>query len=411
MPDKRTTDGNIRQRRNGVWEARYTAGYDLNGKQIQKSVYASDERAVKRKLRMALAEVEMGQVAYGTGTLGEWLDSWMKDYKFRALEPITYTQYTRIIETIIKPAIGQKKLASIKTPDIQKFINSLQRDGIRQDSGTGGYSTAYIQKIRNMLHDAFDQAATNGMIIRNPVNGVEMPKQTKPQIRVLSHDEQERFIKALDGFELRPMFMLALCTGMRRGELLGLTWDCVDFRNKTITVRQSATRYKDPVTGQAVHTIKEPKTWTSYRKIPMVDNIVPILRNHMQSQRVHMMDPNWNPNDLVFCSSKGTIIEANTVNRYLNQIIKRAELEKFSMHALRHTFATRMMEAGVPAKVVQEMLGHKDVALTLNTYTHVTLDTAHREIAKINNLIDVQEPQNPGDRQPDRGIFPHGFGR
>ena len=131
----------------------------------------------------------------------------------------------------------------------------------------------------------------------------------------------------------------------------------------------------------------------------------------MQSQRVHMMDPKWNPNDLVFCSSKGTIIEANTVNRYRNQIIKRAELEKFSMHALRHTFATRMMEAGVPAKVVQEMLGHKDVALTLNTYTHVTLDTAHREIAKINNLIDVQEPQNPGDRQPDRDIFPHGFGR
>ncbi len=353
----------------------------------------------------------MGQTASGTGTLGEWLDAWMKDYKFRALEPITYTQYTRIIDTIIKPAIGHKKLSSIKTPDIQKFINSLQRDGIRQDNGAGGYSTAYIQKIRNMLHDAFDQAATNGMIVRNPVNGVEMPKQTKPQIRVLSHDEQERFIKALDGFELRPMFMLALCTGMRRGELLGLTWDCVDFRNKTITVRQSATRYKDPVTGQAVHTLKEPKTWTSYRKIPMVDNIIPILRNHMEGQRIHMTNPKWNPNDLVFCSSKGTIIEANTVNRYLNQIIKRAELEKFSMHALRHTFATRMMEAGVPAKVVQEMLGHKDVALTLNTYTHVNLDTAHREIAKINNLIEVQEPQNSGKRQPDRGNFPRNFVR
>lgn len=411
MPEKRTTDGNIRQRRNGVWEARYTAGYDLNGKQIQKSVYASDERAVKRKLRMALAEVEMGQVAYGTGTLGEWLDSWMKDYKFRALEPITYTQYTRIIDTIIKPAIGQKKLASIKTPDIQKFINSLQRDGIRQDSGAGGYSTAYIQKIRNMLHDAFDQAATNGMIIRNPVNGVEMPKQTKPQIRVLSHDEQERFIAALDGFELRPMFMLALCTGMRRGELLGLTWDCVDFRNKTITVRQSATRYKDPVTGQAVHTLKEPKTWTSYRKIPMVDNIIPILRNHMEGQRIHMTNPKWNPNDLVFCSSKGTIIEANTVNRYLNQIIKRAELEKFSMHALRHTFATRMMEAGVPAKVVQEMLGHKDVALTLNTYTHVTLDTAHREIAKINDLIDTRGGIDSTNNSRNRDNFPRRFGR
>ena len=411
MPEKRVTEGNIRQRANGVWEARYTAGYDLNGKQVQKSVYASDERTVKRKLRVALAEVDLVQTSYGTGTFGEWLDAWMKDYKFRALEPITYTQYTRIIDTIIKPAIGHKKLSSIKTPDIQKFINSLQRDGIRQDNGAGGYSTAYIQKIRNMLHDAFDQAATNGMIVRNPVNGVEMPKQTKPQIRVLSHDEQERFIKALDGFELRPMFMLALCTGMRRGELLGLTWDCVDFRNRTITVRQSATRYKDPVTGQAVHTLKEPKTWTSYRKIPMVDNIIPILRNHMEGQRIHMTNPKWNPNDLVFCSSKGTIIEANTVNRYLNQIIKRAELEKFSMHALRHTFATRMMEAGVPAKVVQEMLGHKDVALTLNTYTHVNLDTAHREIAKINNLIEVQESQNSSNRQPDRGNFPRNFVR
>lgn len=205
--------------------------------------------------------------------------------------------------------------------------------------------------------------------------------------------------------------MLALCTGMRRGELLGLTWDCVDFRNKTITVRQSATRYKDPVTGQAVHTIKEPKTWTSYRKIPMVDNIIPILRNHMQSQRVHMIDPNWNPNDLVFCSSKGTIIEANTVNRYLNQIIKRAELEKFSMHALRHTFATRMMEAGVPAKVVQEMLGHKDVALTLDTYTHVTLDIAHREIAKINNLIDAKGSEDSSRKSTVRGVLPGGFSR
>ena len=96
------------------------------------------------------------------------------------------------------------------TPDIQKFINSLQRDGIRQDNGTGGYLTAYIHKIWNMLHDAFDQAATNGMIIRNPVNSVEMPKQTKPQIRFLSHDEQERFIKALDGFKLWPMFTLHL---------------------------------------------------------------------------------------------------------------------------------------------------------------------------------------------------------
>lgn len=411
MPEKRTTDGFIRQRPNGLWEARYTAGYDLNGKQIQKSLYAPDERTVKRKLRMALAEVEMGEASYGTGTLSEWLDIWMKDYKFRSLEPITYNQYTRIIDTIIKPALGGKKLASIKTPDIQKFINSLQRDGIRQDSGEGGYSTAYIQKIRNMLHDAFDQAAVNGMIVRNPVNGVEMPKQTKPQIRVLSHDEQERFIAALDGFELRPMFVLALCTGMRRGELLGLTWDCVDFRNKTITVRQSATRYKDPVTGQAVHTLKEPKTWTSYRKIPMVDNIIPILKNHMASQRINMMDPNWNPNDLVFCSSKGTIIEANTVNRYLSQIIKRAELEKFSMHALRHTFATRMMEAGVPAKVVQEMLGHKDVALTLNTYTHVTLDTAHRKIAKINDLIDATGGQNSPNNPPDRGNFPQRFGR
>ena len=360
---------------------------------------------------MALAEVEAGQVSYGTGTLGEWLDTWRKDYKFHALEPVTYTQYTRIIDTIIKPAIGNKKLSSIKTPDIQKFINSLQRDGIRKDSGSGGYSTAYIQKIRNMLHDAFDQAATNGMIVRNPVNGVEMPKQKKPEIRVLSHEEQERFIKALDGFELKPMFMLALCTGMRRGELLGLTWDCVDFRTKTITVKQSATRYKDPVTGQAVHTVKEPKTWTSYRRIPMVDNIIPILRNHMQSQRVNMIDPKWNLNDLVFCSSKGTIIEATTVNRYLNQIIKRAGLEKFSMHTLRHTFATRMMEAGVSAKVVQEMLGHKDVALTLNTYTHVNMDTAHREIAKINDLIDTRDGQDCVKKTPELDGFPHLFGR
>lgn len=184
-----------------------------------------------------------------------------------------------------------------------------------------------------------------------------------------------------------PLFILALTTGMRRGELLGLTWECVDFKRNEILVMRSTTRYKDPVTGKPVHKLTSPKTFTSRRRISIMKSMIPILKQHMNDQRLLAVSPDWNPDNLVFCSSKGTLLEANTVNRNLARVIKNAELEDFSMHTLRHMFATRMLEKGVPAKVVQELLGHTDVTLTLNTYSHVLPSMAHDEMAKLEELF------------------------
>ena len=180
---------------------------------------------------------------------------------------------------------------------------------------------------------------------------------------------------------------------MRRGEILALTWDCVDFGTKNITVKSSVSRIKDPDTKTTELIFSEPKTKAGRRTVPMVDSLIPILQEHRARQDGEKIDAGsaWNKRDLVFCSNVGTIIEPRRVCTTMDKIADAAGMEHFSFHALRHSFATRMLEANVSPKVVQDILGHTDVTLTLNTYSHVMGTTAHEQIAKINDLFAKKE--------------------
>jgi integrase len=244
--------------------------------------------------------------------------------------------------------------------------------------------------VKNILSGAFEQAVRNQIILVNPVKATVSPKLEQKDIRILTECEQKAFLDACKGHRLEAMYTLALATGMRRGEILALSWENIDLDKKCITVKCSVSRIKDPETGKTELLFSEPKTKAGRRSVPIMDSLIPVLEVHKARQDGEKKQAGsaWNTHNLAFCSNVGTIIEPRRVATTMDKIAASAGLEHITFHALRHSFATRMLEANVPAKVVQDILGHTDVTLTLNTYSHVVGTTAHEQIAKINDLFD-----------------------
>ena len=246
-----------------------------------------------------------------------------------------------------------------------------------------------------------EQAIRNQLIPYNPAKATIPPKLEQKDIRILTPSEQQQFMQAIKGHRLEALYLLALATGMRRGELMALTWDCVDFRNKSILVKSSISRVKDPDTGITGLIFSEPKTKSGRRQVPILSNMIPVLQAHKvrQDEEKAQAGSAWNKKDLVFCSNVGTPVEPRRVCTTMNKLTDAVGLPRLTFHALRHTFATRMLEANAPAKVVQDVLGHADVTLTLNTYSHVIGTTAHEQMSRIDGLFQSAETK-PVETQP-----------
>ena len=227
MPKKSTKgargNGSIRQRSDGRWEARFTVGRDPGtGKQIQRSVYGATQKEVAQKLRQATAELDEGTYHEPCRmTLGEWLDVWIAEY-MNGIKELTTVAYKSQIDNHIRPGIGKIRLASLTAVDIQHFYNSLSE-------GKKPLSAKTIKNIHGVLHHALSQAVILGYIRYNPSDHVSLPKVIKPEIKPLTDDSLEQFVQAIKGHPLERLFLIDLFTGMREGELLGLSWDCVDF--------------------------------------------------------------------------------------------------------------------------------------------------------------------------------------
>ena len=397
-------DGSVRRRPNGSWEGRYSYTDDDTGKRIDKSVYAPTQTEAKRKLKELIKSIENPPdeneyVKPNKLTFGEWLDTWMNEYKKNGVRPATYTSYHQNIETHIRPALGGIELQKIRPDHIQTLLNDMAR-GKGKPAPLAPWT---VLKVKNIISGALEQAIRNQIIPYNPAKATVPPKLEQKEIRVLTESEQMQFMDALKGHRLEALFKLALATGMRRGEIMALTWECVDFKTMSIAVKGSISRVKDHDTGITSLRFAEPKTKSGRRKVPLLENMVPVLHAHKKRQDVEKAEAGsaWNKQNLVFCSTVGTIIEPRRVCTTMNKITDAAELPRFTFHALRHTFATRMLEAGVPAKVVQEILGHADVTLTLNRYSHVLDSTTHEQMAKINGLF---QDGNAVKKQPVRKL-------
>jgi integrase len=317
--------------------------------------------------------------------MSEWLDIWLKDYKKNSVSPSTYASYHTNVNHHINPILGSTEVQKIKPHHIQKLLNSMGEDTPERNA----LNPWTVIKVKNILSGAFEQAVRNQIILVNPVKATVSPKLEQKDIRILTECEQKAFLDACKGHRLEAMYTLALATGMRRGEILALSWENIDLDKKCITVKCSVSRIKDPETGKTELLFSEPKTKAGRRSVPIMDSLIPVLEVHKARQDGEKKQAGsaWNTHNLAFCSNVGTIIEPRRVATTMDKIAASAGLEHITFHALRHSFATRMLEANVPAKVVQDILGHTDVTLTLNTYSHVVGTTAHEQIAKINDLF------------------------
>lgn len=370
MAKRGNNEGSILQRSNGLWMGKIAIGRNVDGKPNRISVYGKSRNEVSRKL------IELAyQANHGTYTLpnnlnlGRWLHHWLKDYKSINLKPRTYDTYETQMNVHIIPELGHIELQDLKTIMIQQFINKLHNAG-------NGLSSATIRKIHCIIQAAMNQAITNGLIQKNPATGVELPRLEQRKIRAFTQEEQDAFFKCACDAAMQPAFLVAVDTGLRMGELLALTWNDIDLKKRLIDVNKNIMYIKNRETRAKVKNKlivqSTPKTEASTRKIPMTEKVyITLMKLKVKSS------PDC---CLVFATSKGTHYNPRNFERAFMKVVENAGLEHCNSHTLRHTFATRCFEHGVPVKIVSKWLGHSKISHTLDIYTHVMPELENQAI-------------------------------
>lgn len=402
-------DGSLRKLENGKWEGRYSY-IDREGNRRQPQITADTWNEAKAKLKALIDKIEEEQrqadnpdfVERNNILFKEWLDVWLDEILPNSVAPATLESYYRNVEQYVKPELGGYYLQKITSDQIQKLINKCRKER--------NHKPWTLTKLKMVISSAFNDAMeqTPPLVKYNPCVGVKTPTIQKTDVRALTKEEQDIFVDAVKGTRLETLFLTALATGMRRGELIALTWDCVDFDKRQIFVKGSVSCVRDPATGKMNLQYGSPKTKTSRRKVPVIASLIPVLQAHHAEQQAvrEQAGSAWNEKNLVFCSVVGNWLEPRRIRSNLNDVIAAAGMEHFSFHSLRHTFATRMLEKEVPAKVVSEILGHRDVKTTLDIYSQVFDTTAHEQAAKLNDLFEDKVEQTPGDSASQKAHYP-----
>ena len=377
-------EGSIRKRADGRWEARYYDPREPDPQKQRKSIIKKSQKDVVEQLKTVMAEISGSDVllASENPTVAEWLALWMKEYKISELRDATYESYVRHIQSDINPIIGNIKLKQLSGIKIQSMYNILQKS---KDDGGYGLSGATVIKIRNILSGALQQATINRIIKSNPLDETKPPKVEDADIRILTKVGQKQFISALPFFNAGNMFAVALATGMRIGELCALDVTDIDRELKLINVTKSAGRRKDKYTGEVSIKVGPPKTKHSIRKLPLLPSVEVMLDRQAQtvSEMRRMAGDRWKDNTLVFPTDEGNIHDLSGLRSSMARILKRASLPHMTIHALRHTYATTALNAGVAAQNVAKLLGHKDGATTLKFYAHYINAEAMTQLEKL----------------------------
>lgn len=364
-------EGMIRKRSDGRWEARYTDTREIDPKKRVKSIISKSQKVVVEKLKAALAEVDAGVpiLTNNNSTVGEWLLQWLREYKISELRDGTYETYEGYINKSIIPLIGHIRLKDLVGQQIQQMYNILQKS---KEQGGYGLSSATVIKIKNILSGALEQAVINHYIRYNPLNETNPPKVEDTEIRIMTKAEQKKYISVLPFYNTGNMFAVALATGMRIGELCALDVTDIDRELKLIDITKTAGRRKDKYTGEISIKVGPPKTKHSVRKIPLLPSVEVMLDRQAQliSELREKAGNKWNDNGLVFPTDEGNIHDLSGLRSSMGRILKRAGLPHMTIHALRHTYATTALNAGVAAQNVARLLGHKDGATTLKFYAH-----------------------------------------
>jgi integrase len=362
-------EGSISKRKDGRWEGRYSVETPLGTK--RRTVYGKTRREVVKKMAGAPREESLRMDP--KVTLKDYLKRWLEDSVKDSVRPTTYHRYESIVRLHVDPILGGTRLLKLTPAKIQ----ALYRE--RLDSGCSPRTVRYLHVT---LHKALDQALKWQLVPANVTEAVTAPRVTREEITPLSPAQVKVFLRAVEGERLEPMFVLAVTTGMRQGELLGLKWEDVDLDEGVVRVRRTLSR-----DGRKI-IFSPPKTAKGKRTIGLTGPSVECLRRHRALQEAER--PSWSEDlGLVFPnaegrprSSRGYLTEA------LRDVLKKNGLPEIRFHDLRHTCATLLLSKNVHAKLVQEMLGHATISITLDTYSHVLPSMRSEAVSAMEDLLD-----------------------
>lgn len=370
--------GTIRKRPDGRWEGRYTVGFDpMTGKQKQKSVYGKTQQEVRQKLARITVELDEGVYVEPTSMkVGTWLDIWLREYTGN-VKPATYSVYEEHVRVHIKPYVGEVKLTQLAPHMVQAMYNTLLKER--------KLSPKSIHNIHGAFHRAMEQAKVLGYLRVNPLDAVVVPRVEKKQITTVTDGAMTAFLDAIKGNPYELVLFVTAFTGLRQGEVLGLTWDCVDFEKGTLLINKQHNRVK----GEKEYRFSSLKN-EKIRVLTAASDVMDALRRQKKWQEDWAAKAGelWsNPDNLVFTTELGRYINNQTLYLNFKRVMKQIGLENVRFHELRHTYAVNSLRAGDDIKTVQENLGHATAGFTLSTYAHSTPCMKQESARRMENFI------------------------
>ena len=392
---RKNGDGTIRQRADGRWEGRYVIGYDDKGYPKTKNVLAKTKRECAeklQKLKEELGGIKSDKVKSNM-RFGDWLEYWYENHSKPKIRPTTQEGYEGRIRLHIIPEIGNIPLNKLTQNDLQQFYARLKKNG--RKTLTERYGEGLSDRMVRMCHatcrTALEKAVQDGLIRTNPAIGCKLPPKRAREMQVLDREELQRFLIQAQTEGYYELFLLELATGLRRGELMALQWDDLDFQTGVLNVNKQVCAVKGELQ------FSEPKTKTSIRKIVLPPSILEVLWEYKKTVFSRWMFPSPMKYDMP--------LSPGVAERKLSQILELAGCKHVRFHDLRHTFATLAIQGGMDIKTLSAILGHVSAATTLDIYTHITDDMQRTAAANIDRGIGKAAPPE-GSSEPGQETAP-----
>lgn len=374
-------EGSVFQDKDGVWWGSIDLGYkvvSVDGKIVRRR-QRRKKRCVSRKdareqVRVMQAEVERGQSAGSDRqTVDHFLTRWIEAVR-PTLRPKSFGLYHWICTSHLLPALGSIMLTKLSSEHVEALMQACEQVG---------YSATTIRQIRTILRIALNYAMRQQLVPRNVVMLTSPPRVERRDVPTFTPGQAHAFVAAVRGDRLEALYTVALALGVRQGEALALRWVDVDLERATVRVNGTLQR----VNGKLV--VTEPKTQQSRRTIALPDAVVQVLRLHAARQAMERHDAgrHWQENGYVFATPRGRPQERSHVHQHLQELLDRAGLPRMRFHDLRHCCASLLLTQNVHPKIVQDLLGHSQISMTMDTYSHVLPQTRREAASRMDDLL------------------------
>jgi integrase len=353
------------------WVAQVT----LESGKKKQTYHVTQQEAIAARRKM-LNELEQGKLITAKDqTAGQFLEYWLEEVHKPAVRLHTYVSYRRFLDNHILPEIGHIPLRRLTAEQVQALYSHKLKEGLSPKS---------ISVMHGLLHTALAQAVRWRRVSYNVCDDVRPPRLIKREAHSLNPEQAQKLLEAAKGHRLEVLLTLAITTGMRRGEIVGLKWQDIDFETRSLHVCRTV----DCLGGYGF-TVSEPKTATGKRKISLPHFVIAMFKEH----RAHQLEarlkagPAWEDHDIVFCDARGRFLDPNYLHRLFQQFLMEAGLLPMRFHDLRHSAATILLSMGVNPKVIQELLGHSRISVTLDIYSHVLPGMQDEAMGKWDDLF------------------------